>query len=1136
LELLARHVARAFEPLEGAFANLPAFQRLCGDLGYRVSELPPAYAAVAGPAGALLGELRALPDDASAEQVTGLLARIVDLHQALRSLATTPAGVAAEDASDFLADFAGQLLEFLVVEYLARHQSVAFNLLEAIGAIASERLPSTPTRPRVWRRRFSAEGLRTTLRDPVSILERVYGWRTQQLDFGKLSRHVVEALSALGLEGVQLQGMEPDLALGLVGPDGALQQRLRPSIHIPVFHRDFGDFLLEIGFAIHDLPATLTKPAGLAVEPLLPPGLAEVGGASLEVPLGDRVVLAIRAGTDLGSKLAIVLRPDELSIRFPFAPGESLPQAGAAASFRYTHPEPFALLGAAAGTRLELQHLTAEIALDRRSGAVDVRAGVTANDLALVLAPGELDAFLGDLLGGAEKRLAVPLGIGWSNTEGLSFRGGVGFSATLAPNLQIGPVRLREVEVRLGATSDTGTPDLVASARATLDGELGPVTFSVQGVGLELGVVFDEGNLGPLHAEVGYRAPDGVGLRIDGEVVRGGGFLAFDSERGRYLGAVELSIANVSVKGLGLLTTREVGGFSLLLVISSEFEPIPLGYGFTLRGVGGLVGIRRRVALDALRQGLRTGAADAVLFPEDPVGNAPRLLADLETFFPYAPGRHLFAPMANIGWGTPTLLTAEVALLLELPEPIRLSILGQLACFLPSVDQALIELHIDLLGVLDFSAGTVEVDAVLRDSRLLELALSGEMALRARFRNDPTFALAFGGLHPRFLAPPGFPSLRRLRVNLGNGDNPRLTLDAYLAVTSNTLQLGALLELYAEAIGLNVHGYLGFDALFIFSPFSFEAEVKAGVALRRGTSEICGVRLEFLLSGPRPWRARGKAKFKVWIFTVTFSFEHAWGDDTPVELPNKAPWPELQAALADARSWSTALPVESRRAVNLSAAPPASGVVLADPGGGLEVRQRVLPLGIRLMRFGSARPTPPDRFDISSVSVADEPARGLTAVEEHFAPAQFDDLTDDERLSRPAFERMKAGVRSESFGIDADAPLALDLKYETVLVDVERPDWRRPADALSEIVAGSLAASSASVRAGVVAVTIPPGALSLTGDRFVIAGTDALDTRIDLLAEPSTAAVAERVLADHLRAHPEDANRLQVLSTAELAA
>ena len=50
-------------------------------------------------------------------------------------------------------------------------------------------------------------------------------------------------------------------------------------------------------------------------------------------------------------------------------------------------------------------------------------------------------------------------------------------------------------------------------------------------------------------------------------------------------------------------------GFSLLVVITAEFAtPIQLGFGFVLVGVGGLLGLNRSMNVEALAEGVRTGA------------------------------------------------------------------------------------------------------------------------------------------------------------------------------------------------------------------------------------------------------------------------------------------------------------------------------------------------------------------------------------------------------------------------------------------------------------------------------------------------------------------------------------------------
>ncbi len=46
-------------------------------------------------------------------------------------------------------------------------------------------------------------------------------------------------------------------------------------------------------------------------------------------------------------------------------------------------------------------------------------------------------------------------------------------------------------------------------------------------------------------------------------------------------------------------------------------------------------------------------------------------------------------------------------------------------------------------------------------------------------------------------------------------------MQTYFAVTSNTVQSGSRVELYAAACGFNIYGFLGYDLLVQFNPFHF---------------------------------------------------------------------------------------------------------------------------------------------------------------------------------------------------------------------------------------------------------------------------------------------------------------------------
>ena len=270
---------------------------------------------------------------------------------------------------------------------------------------------------------------------------------------------------------------------------------------------------------------------------------------------------------------------------------------------------------------------------------------------------------------------------------------------------------------------------------------LGPITASVDRVGFEL-IVDTEGGTPP---HVGFKAPSGVGLVIDASIVTGGGYLYHDPAKQQYAGVVQLDFKGITLQAVGLLTTQLPGGregFSLLVMISADFLPIDLGLGFRLTGVGGVLGYQRTVAVDALRAGLKQGVLDNVLFPANPVRDAPRLVTALETLFPVQEDQWVAGPTARITWGVPVLVTIELAIILEFENPWRLVVLGQLRADLPRREAPVVVLRMDAIGVVDFDRNEISFDAVLFDSRFGRFPVTGDMALRGPLRRRP-------GLRPR---------------------------------------------------------------------------------------------------------------------------------------------------------------------------------------------------------------------------------------------------------------------------------------------------------------------------------------------------------------------------------------------------
>lgn len=1139
LQTLARHIVLAARPLRTAVTDLENFKRLMYRLGWEVESLPPSYASI----GTLVAEaLQALEDLEAAEgdldpaRVLALLDKVHDLYSKLGSL-QAPSGA---DSAIFLDEIQERLFELLLVDYLTSAFPNLYYLLVTLGVIVLEHHAATESRPGFLRTHLRYDHLPKLITDPASIPALVYGWGTDNLDTTTLFGHLRQVLDMAGLR-VSFDPVGRDLADGYLGTSQSGRE-LQSQLKLTVLESVVGGTPVEIALALLGLPSEGEQKAGLILQPVIP------SSGATDSQITESMTLRLRAGSDLSEVFGIVVRPGDISVRYPFKPGTEPPAAGFGVALDFAPGTPRLLAGRLSATRLQVAGAMLSLDLDQRQGDLELTLGLTLKDLALVLASDEQDGFLRTLFGDADLTIPIPLVVRWSSKTGLSFSGQGGFELSFNPRRKIGPVTVQGIQLSLrGGVQDGRPPEVVTEIGLAFGGQLGPVGFSVEGIGLRFTTVFAEGNAGPVDVEVGFKPPAGIGLVVDAGSVTGGGFLLFDPAANRYAGVLQLELNRLALKAVGVLSTRMPDGspgFSLVVSIFAEFfQPIQLGLGFTLNGVGGLAGVHRSVSVDVLRAGIRNKTLDAILFPEDPVRDAPRIISDLQTVFPPMRDRHVFGPMGIIGWGSPTIITAEIGVILELPAPLRLIILGQVRCLLPSQDRALVRINCDVLGVVDSGKGELSIDATIYDSYLLQYTLSGDMALRSRWRDEPIFALAIGGLHPRFEPPPGFPALRRIQVSLGTGSNPRINLDAYLALTSNTVQFGARLEVYAAKGGFNISGHLGFDVLIVLSPFSFVADITGGVALRRGSTNIVTLRLELTLSGPTPWHARGKAKFKVLFFSITIGFDVTWGEDRPIELPTVIPQPALLSALADSRNWSASLPPDVDIIVTLRADPLQNGKVRVHSMGALEVRQSVLPLDHRLERFGSGVPAPPDTFRITQVRLNGQEATAAP-VEDFFAPAQFEDMSDEEKLSRKSYEKMQAGVRiaSDRFGF-ADL-VVTRLKFETQIVDKDRPGHRRIAEPFRRALALALLSAGAGTFAPIASRGLKQfvtpglkGALRTVEEGYVIAGVDDLGVRQDLVGADGSAvtqAQAVRILRAHLKAHPEERDRLQVVPVYEV--
>ncbi|MFQ6170431.1 DUF6603 domain-containing protein [Oryzobacter sp. R7] len=671
------------------------------------------------------------------------------------------------------------------------------------------------------------------------------------------------------------------------------------------------------------------------------------------------------------------------------------------------------------GTTLRRADLQVTIA----PGGLSATVGL--GDLGLDLAAGlggAADAVLSGILGAASKVTAdVSL---TASRRGLTVGGSAG-PVSIPGRADAGIAALEDL--RLGVRPDGDRIAVVLSARLT--GELGPLAAVVDG--LEAVLRVDPralvGGGGAVAQPAAGGAVRGIGLSLDTGVAKGGGYLtrSVGGQPG-YGGVLQLRLGPVDVKAFGILRERD-GATSFVAVMSVELDPaVELGLGFTLNGVGGLLGQGVTVDTTALAAGLKDGAVSRILFPPDPVAAAPQVLGTLATVFPTREDGFVIGPMVALGWGRPTLARLDVAVVLALPDPVVV-ILGRARAAFPSPEAAVIDLRASLLA--QFGGGIILVRVQLEASRVGFATVQGGFGLLARFGGSPTFVVSAGGFHPRYTrVPPELAGLDRISAELAPPIGFQMRISGYVALTPNTLQLGGSVEIgYSIAVAA-VRGSLTLDALVEFDPFGLEVDLGLRVDVEALGQSVAGVDLRLNLRGPAPWRVQGTGKVRLpWplpdpsisVGPIEFGERASAPSEPPV-----SPLDVAARALSAPGAWVprprpgvlppvVLAPVAARRPGD----PP--GPDPAEPWALLQATQRAVPLFMRVDRIGARRASPGPCTVVVSAdpTVGGEEGARWSQVREAFATSQYVDLSDDEALGAPDFEDRASGLALDVGGV-----------------------------------------------------------------------------------------------------------------------
>ncbi len=200
-----------------------------------------------------------------------------------------------------------------------------------------------------------------------------------------------------------------------------------------------------------------------------------------------------------------------------------------------------------------------------------------------------------------------------------------------------------------------------------------------------------------------------------------------------------------------------------------------------------------------------------------------------------------------------------------------------------------------------------------------------------------------------------------------------------------------------------------------------------------------------------------------------------------------------------------------------------------------------MPLDETITKFAETKLAAPTKFAIDSVTIGGADAGNLTPVSEPFPRAQFEEMTDQQKLSLPSFEPMHAGFTVASAAAKSGDVQSDTLEYITEYFDA--PGALRPGEIyqLSSGMQRAMSYTSASAKAAIRADGLQKYArgafeksnVVLSDETYLVVSADDLTAEPGALATPAGKGAASRALTDFLLANPERRGQLQVIASPE---
>ena len=280
---------------------------------------------------------------------------------------------------------------------------------------------------------------------------------------------------------------------------------------------------------------------------------------------------------------------------------------------------------------------------------------------------------------------------------------------------------------------------------------------------------------------------------------------------------------------------------------------------------------------------------------------------------------------------------------------------------------------------------------------------------------------------------------KRVSLSILNKSWGKIRVEGYFAVTTNTVQFGAKIELKFGMDEFKIEGHLGFDVLFQFDPFFFIVEISGKVSLKVFGAGLFSITAKFSLEGPTPWRAKGYGKVKILFITFKARFDKKWGSSKNTKLPPIKVLPILEREFSHIQNWEAIAPASNKIMVSVRELPePATEeerILIFHPVGKLKASQRAVPLKIKIDKLGNQKPSDANFFELYMDE--NSPVKFDGEFKESFPPGHYFDMNNSKKLSEKATRKYVGGqyIIPKTGETKISGVAVRHVRYELITID-----------------------------------------------------------------------------------------------------